>query len=72
MQFAAAVTLNANRNIQLNAGGGTLDTQGNTVTYNGVFSGPGSLTKLGSGMLQLNNANVCRQYLLRRHRRSTA
>ena len=45
------MTLNANRSIQLNSGGGTLDTQGNNIIYGGSISGSGGLTKTGPGTL---------------------
>ena len=51
LSFSAPMTLNANRSIQLNSGGGTLDTQGNNILYAGSISGSGGLTKTGSGTL---------------------
>ncbi len=39
------------------AGVGTIDTQANAFTLNGVISGAGSITKIGSGNLILNAAN---------------
>ncbi len=44
--------------VQLGAQGGTIDTQASTAFLSGVISGPGSLTKLGTGMLQLSGANT--------------
>ncbi len=54
LQFGANFDINNNRGININAGGGTIDTQGfsNPTGYNafqGGFRGPGDLTKLGSG-----------------------
>ena len=50
------------RAITLGAGGGTFDTQGYTLTVSGVISsasaGAGSLTKIGSGTLNLVGANT--------------
>ncbi|HEX4414692.1 MAG TPA: autotransporter-associated beta strand repeat-containing protein, partial [Lacipirellulaceae bacterium] len=54
LQFGANFDINSNRGITLNAGGGTIDTQSfsNPSGYNafhGGFTGPGNLTKIGSG-----------------------
>ena len=35
----------------LGPGGGTVDTQANSATFSGIISGPGSLTKIGTGTL---------------------
>jgi autotransporter-associated beta strand protein len=51
LSFSAPMTLNANRSIQLNSGGGTLDTQGNNIIYGGSISGSGGPTKTGPGTL---------------------
>ena len=45
------------RNITLNAGGGTFDTNGNNDTLAGNVGGSGGLTKLGSGTLILNGTD---------------
>ena len=37
---------------------GTIDTQSNTMTINGIISGGGGLAKAGSGLLTLTNANT--------------
>jgi autotransporter-associated beta strand protein len=47
-----------NQPITLNWGGGTIDTVGNSDTLNGVISGCGDLTKIGSGTLTLTNINT--------------
>ena len=40
------------------AGGGSLDTNGYTLTWNGVISGSGPLTKVGGGALILNGIDT--------------
>ncbi len=56
---AAAVSLNANRNVTINGGvTATFDTQGNTMTVSGSICGAGSLSKIGSGELQLWGSNT--------------
>ena len=56
---AAAVSLNANRNIAVNSGvTATFDTQGNTMAIPGVVGGAGGLTKIGSGTLTLSGKNT--------------
>lgn len=46
------------RAVNLQSGGGTVDTNGNNVAMNGVLSGDGALTKTGSGTLSLNSDNT--------------
>lgn len=46
------------RAVNLQSGGGTVDTNGNNVAMNGVLSGDGALTKTGSGTLTLNSDNT--------------
>ncbi len=57
LQLGAAFNLNTNRGISLLAGGGTLDTQSFASSYSGTLTGPGGLTKLGTGTLTLTQAN---------------
>jgi len=47
--------LSVNRGIQIGAGGATFDTQGFSDSVEGILQGPGSLTKIGSGTLYLEN-----------------
>ena len=50
---------NFNRNITLNAGGGTLDFGGTSFWFTtGVISGPGPLTKTGTGQLIMQDSNI--------------
>ena len=54
LQVTASFTLNANRGVTLDAGGGTFDViGGNVLTYDGVITGTGTLTKVGTGTLTL-------------------
>jgi YVTN family beta-propeller protein/autotransporter-associated beta strand protein len=48
----------SSRAVTLNAGGGTIDTNGNSVTLSGIIGGTGSLTKSGTGTLTLSGANI--------------
>ena len=56
LQYLASFA--SNRTITLNAGGGTIDTNGNIATLSGIIGGPGGLTKSGAGTLVLSNANT--------------
>jgi fibronectin-binding autotransporter adhesin len=53
---AGVADLTVDNNITT-AGVGTIDTQAFTFTTNGVISGAGSITKIGTGNLVLNGAN---------------
>src|SRR5215472_9445226 len=48
----------SNRGTTLNAGGGAVDTNGNSATLGGTIGGVGGLTKLGAGTLVLTAANT--------------
>jgi autotransporter-associated beta strand protein len=51
-------TFSTNRAITLNAGGGTIDTNGNDAALDGTIAGSGALTKIGSGTLTLSGSNT--------------
>ncbi|MET0365064.1 MAG: autotransporter-associated beta strand repeat-containing protein, partial [Sphingobium sp.] len=55
LAFTTPLTLSTA--LSLEAGGGTIDTQGNDATISGVLSGVGALTKAGEGTLTLSGAN---------------
>jgi autotransporter-associated beta strand protein len=55
LQFLSAFA--TGRPITLNAGGGTIDTNGNNDTLAGNISGTGGLTKIGAGILTLSGSS---------------
>jgi autotransporter-associated beta strand protein len=55
LRFLSGFT--TSRAVSLNAGGGTIDTNGNAVALAGVISGGGGLTKVGAGTLTLNGTS---------------
>jgi autotransporter-associated beta strand protein/T5SS/PEP-CTERM-associated repeat protein len=55
LQFLSGFT--TNRVVTLNAGGGTVDTNGTGATLGGSISGSGPFTKTGSGTLTLSGAS---------------
>ncbi|POR53195.1 outer membrane autotransporter protein [Bosea psychrotolerans] len=52
------VTMNSARTVTFNAGGGTIDTNGNGLTLTGDLVGSGGLTKTGLGDLSLSGNNT--------------
>ena len=58
LSVTATTTLNANRGITLNAGGGTISPTTGTTSYAGIIAGSGNLTKTGAGALTLSGANT--------------
>ncbi|HEV2502817.1 MAG TPA: autotransporter outer membrane beta-barrel domain-containing protein [Mesorhizobium sp.] len=58
LRLGASFNLNAGRAITLNAGGGTVDTQGFQTTVSQGITGAGALTKTGTGTLVLSGANT--------------
>lgn len=58
LQTNANLTISPSRSILLGAGGGTIDTQANEVSYSGAVTGTTALTKAGSGLLALNVSSI--------------
>ena len=60
LQFGANnVSLNSSRTISINSGvTATFDTNGNAATIQGAITGSGSLTKIGAGVLGINNSGA--------------
>lgn len=59
LQFSGSfTTLSSNRGMTLNALGGTLDTMSNSVSYGGIITGTGGLSKNGIGSLTLTGSNT--------------
>ncbi len=59
LETSATFELNSNRGITLNNGGGTIDVDNlTTLTYNGIITGTGGLTKADTGTLVLGGVNT--------------
>ena len=58
LQFLNSFTLASTRTLTLNAGGGTIDTNGNDATVAQAIGGAGGLTKTGIGTLVLSGASA--------------
>ncbi|WP_256701353.1 autotransporter outer membrane beta-barrel domain-containing protein [Caballeronia sordidicola] len=58
LRFNQSVDLAGTRPVSINAPGGTIDTQGFSSTVAQGISGPGALTKAGSGTLAMTGANT--------------
>lgn len=58
LSFFNSITINTNRGILLNAGGGAINLTGNAGTYNGIIDGMGRLTLSGVNMLTLGGINT--------------
>ncbi len=58
LQATSIFTLNPNRGVTLNAGGGIFDVTSAIVSYGGAIIGPGALTKVGAGILLLSGNNT--------------
>lgn len=58
LQTTASFTLHANRGVQLDAGGGTIEVNPTfTTQVGGKITGMGAFNKTGDGILQLNNVD---------------
>jgi autotransporter-associated beta strand protein len=66
-QFGASLFASQpNRGITVNAGGGTIDTQGFDITWAGPIAGSvasATLTKIGAGLLRLNSTTYTSNYV---------
>ncbi|NDA88456.1 MAG: hypothetical protein EBY14_13240, partial [Betaproteobacteria bacterium] len=59
LQITASFTLDPNRGITLSSGGGTISVDsGQTLTYAGIITGSGNLTKSGAGIVALSGTNT--------------
>lgn len=57
LRITAAATINPNRGMTINSGGGRIE-NALAVTYAGIISGSGALTKIGVGTLTIGGANT--------------
>jgi autotransporter-associated beta strand protein len=58
LQVNASFAMSSNRGVTLNNPGGTISATGGNLTFNGVMTGGGSLTKSGANTLTLGGANT--------------
>ncbi|MFM2294222.1 MAG: hypothetical protein RLZZ350_635, partial [Verrucomicrobiota bacterium] len=61
LKSSASITLAANRGLNIGASGGTLDVTG-SFTNNDIITGSGTLTKAGSGTLELSQNSTDHTY----------
>ncbi len=57
LQFGGAFTPSVSRSVTINSGGGTIDTETNTIAVGSAIGGVGSLTKVGAGDLVLTSSS---------------
>lgn len=58
VKATGSISFNSNRGITLGSGGGTLDTNGNSISLTNEVTGSGPLIKQGTGTLTLLGANT--------------
>jgi autotransporter-associated beta strand protein len=58
LQFSASFNPSNNRQVSIGAAGGTIDTNGNNVSWGNNIIGSGQLTKAGGGELGLGGSNA--------------
>ncbi len=58
LNVTATTTINANRGITLNSGGGIINPTTGTTTYAGIIEGAGNFAKAGGGALTLSGLNT--------------
>jgi len=58
VKATGSISFSSNRGITLGSSGGTLDTNGNSISLTNVVTGSGLLTKQGAGTLTLSGANT--------------
>jgi len=58
LQAATSLATGSNRNFVFSTGTGTIDTQANTLTINGLISGGAAFNKVGAGTLVLTGNNT--------------
>ena len=58
LRATGAIVSPATRGVAVNAAGGSIDTNGNAVSFAGILSGAGALDKSGGGTLTFSGANT--------------